>query len=79
MTHRSDEVTLEDYDNEVGRMLTNGDRTEEKKSMVTEDDLNNKGLPIDRGWAWVVLTGNKQNTVGSIALKRSLVRHFILV
>ena len=60
---RSEEVTVEDYDNEAGRMLTNGDRTEEKKCMVTEDDLNNKRLPIDRGWAWVVLTGNKQNTV----------------
>ena len=37
---RSDEVTVEDYENEAGRMLTNGNRTEEKKSMVTEDNLS---------------------------------------
>ena len=50
-------VVIEETQNDKKEILSNGRET----NAVNEADVledGTKGLPIDRGWAWVVLTGN---------------------
>ena len=53
-------VKKEGKGHETEQMLSNGKAPMESRESENEAVGNNRGLPIDRGWAWVVLGGTLQ-------------------
>ena len=55
-TKQSNGIKKGEKNEEAEVMLSNGDTSQNNSRRDSAAD-DNKGLPIDRGWAWVVLAG----------------------
>ena len=63
-------IQMDDECQATEEMLSNGKTPTE--SHQSEDEDKNQGLPIDRGWAWVVLGGTfelESNTIGELVFR----------
>ena len=63
-------IQMDDECQATEEMLSNG--TTPTESHQSEDEDKNQGLPIDRGWAWVVLGGTFELESNAIGESKSI-------